>query len=179
MLDINTTLFLWLNASAASPTWILPLARFASLELTQWLLAGTVGAFMVGDARTRRMVVRVLVAMAIAWLIARLTQHLWPMPRPFALGLGTAWLPHGDSAGFPSTHASVAFAFAVAVSTCARRWPAVVAAFSAAALITWSRVSLGLHFPFDAMAGMLVGIFSAWLCVMVPRLARRGQTAHE
>lgn len=36
MLDLDTTLFLWLNASATSPAWMVPLARFASQNLPQW-----------------------------------------------------------------------------------------------------------------------------------------------
>ena len=179
MSDINTTLFLWLNAGASSPGWVLKLARLASEDLSQWLMAGTIGAFLVGDARMRRMVLRVLLAMATAWLVARLVQHLWPMPRPFVLGLGTAWLPHGDTAGFPSTHTSVAFGFATAVAFCARHRIAAVAALAAAALVGWSRICLGLHFPFDVAAGVLVGIFSAWLCVLGPNLATRVQAAHE
>jgi undecaprenyl-diphosphatase len=179
MFDFDTTLFLWLNASSAAPAWVVPLARFASLELPQWLLAGTVGAFIVGGRRVQRAVLNMMAAMAIAWLLARFAQHLWPMPRPFMLGLGSVWLPHGDSAGFPSTHTSVAFAFAGAVCAQAQRRVACVAALLAAVFIAWSRVCLGLHFPFDVLVGALVGLFSAWLGTLIPNLPRVARTAHE
>ncbi|MEP6971146.1 MAG: phosphatase PAP2 family protein [Betaproteobacteria bacterium] len=169
MLPFDTSLFLWLNASASAPEWVLKLALFSTEQLPALLVAGTVGAFIVGDRTTRQGVVRVLLAMACAWLLARLGQHLWPMPRPFTLGLGTQWLPHGGSAGFPSTHASVAFAFALAVAAVARRWYFALAALLAAALVAWSRICLGLHFPSDVLAGAGVGLASAWLSGWMPR----------
>ena len=168
MLPIDTPLFLWINATSASPAWLLTLARFASQELVQWLLAGTVGALLTGDAQVRRCVSQIALAMALAWIGARLIQHLLPMPRPFSLGLGTRWLGHADSAGFPSTHASVAFAFAAIVAVSARRRLLGVGAFTVAGLIAWSRVSLGLHFPSDIVAGALVGLASAWFARRLP-----------
>ena len=163
MSHLDTPLFLWINATSESPAWLIALARFASRELVQWLIAGTVGALVVGDAQVRRCVLQIALAMAIAWIGARLIQHLLPMPRPFALGLGTPWLSHSDSASFPSMHASVAFAFAAIVAVNARRRLPQVCAFALAGLIAWSRISLGLHFPSDVMAGALVGLASAWL----------------
>lgn len=168
MSELDTALFLWLNAGPSSPAWLVPLARFASLELPQLLVAATVGAFMVGDARVQHGVIRVVLAMLVAWAIARLAQNLFPMPRPFSLGLGTAWMAHADSASFPSTHASVAFAFGTAMAAATRRWLPALAALALAALMAWSRVCLGLHFPFDILVGALVGGASAWLCALLP-----------
>lgn len=169
MSPIDTPLFLWINATSASPAWLLALARFASQELVQWLIAGTVGALVVGDAQVRRCVLQIALAMALAWISARLIQYLLPMPRPFSLGLGTRWLGHADSAGFPSTHASVAFAFAAIVAANVRHRLLGVCAFALAGLIAWSRISLGLHFPSDVVAGALVGLASSWLARRFPR----------
>ena len=169
MSHLDIPLFLWINATSASPTWLLALARLASQDLVQWLIAGTIGALVVGDAQVRRCVLQIALAMALAWLGARLIQHLLPIPRPFALGLGTPWLSHADSAGFPSTHASVAFAFAAIVAANTQRRLLGVCAFALAGLIAWSRVSLGLHFPSDVVAGALIGLASSWLARRFPR----------
>ena len=63
MFELDNLLFLWVNATTTSPAWLVPLARVASQELPQWLIAGTIGAFVVGDARIQRCVSRVLCAM--------------------------------------------------------------------------------------------------------------------
>jgi len=179
MLTIDTSLFLWLNASATSPAWLLALARFASTQLPQWMVAGAVGAFIVGDVKVRRAVVRMAWAMTIAWVIARIGQHYFPMPRPFVLGLGTSWMAHGDSPGFPSSHASVAFAFAAAMVASSGRALVAAVALLLAGVVAWSRICLGLHFPLDVAAGALVGAFAGWLSGLAPRPFVRARVAHE
>ena len=168
MSGLNVALFLWINATPASPAWVVPFARFATMRLPEWMIVGLVAAFLVGDVRVQRHVWRVAIALVTGWVLARLGQHFFPMPRPFALGLGTAWMVHADSAGFPSNHASVAFAFAFAVATCTRRRILAAAALVMASLIAWSRISLGLHFPVDVLAGAVVGGASAWLAGRLP-----------
>lgn len=169
MTPIDTTVFLWLNATAGSPHALIKLALFATEQLPALLVAGTIGASLVGGRDIRRMVLRIVLAMGLAWLVARIGQHLLPMPRPFVTGLGTQWLEHGNSPGFPSTHASVAFAFAAALATCARRWTIGLTALALATLIAWSRVCLGLHFPSDVLAGAGVGILCAGAVNLIPR----------
>jgi undecaprenyl-diphosphatase len=179
MPDVDTSLFLWINATSASPSWLVPLARFASIELPQWMVAGTAGAFIVGDTRVRSAVFRILGAMAMAWLIARIGQYCFPMPRPFVLGVGTQWMAHGDSPGFPSTHASVAFGYAGAMIALARRVRVTAAALLLAAMVAWSRVCLGLHFPVDVTMGAVVGAFAGWLSGIVPAMVLRTRVAHD
>jgi undecaprenyl-diphosphatase len=178
MLPIDPTLFTWFNATASSPQWMLKLALFASQELPGLMVAGTVGAFIVGGRDVRQGVLRVLLAMAMAWTLARMGQHLFSLPRPFALGLGTQWAPHGNSAGFPSTHASVAFAFAGAVAIHTRYRLLAMLAILMAAMIAWSRMCLGLHFPSDVMAGMSVGLLCAQISVRLVRPRLLAQVAH-
>ncbi|MEO7939842.1 MAG: phosphatase PAP2 family protein, partial [Burkholderiaceae bacterium] len=162
-----------------SPDWMLKLAMFASQQLSGLVVAGTFGALVVAERDIRQDIWQVLLAMALAWALARVGQHLLSMPRPFALQLGTQWIAHGNSAGFPSTHASVAFAFATAVAVNARRWHAALPALAAAALIAWSRVCLGLHFPSDVIAGLLVGLFSALVSMGLWRLHWTARGSHH
>ena len=173
MFELDNLLFLSINATTTSPAWLVPLARFASQELPQWLVAGTIGAFVVGDTRIQRCVLRVVCAMLVAWLLARLGQHFFPMPRPFSVGMGTVWLSHAQSAGFPSTHASVAFAFGATLAWSTQRRLLTLAALGLATLIAWSRICLGLHFPSDALAGAGIGVASAWLAGLVPLATRK------
>jgi undecaprenyl-diphosphatase len=163
MLPIDSAIFLWFNASNTSPDWLITFALFATHQLPSLMLAGAAGAFIVGNNHVRQAVYRVIFAMIMAWLLARLGQHLWHFPRPFALGLGTQWVSHGTSSGFPSNHASVAFAFGASVAWSSKHWSMALAALLMATAVAWSRLALGLHFPSDVLAGAVVGVACAWV----------------
>ncbi len=61
-----------------------------------------------------------------------------------------------QTSSFPSGHATVGFACAtvIALSVPRLRWPV----FALAALIAWSRVYVGVHYPLDVLAGALLGV---------------------
>jgi undecaprenyl-diphosphatase len=63
-------------------------------------------------------------------------------------------LPHTSS--FPSGHSTVAFACATAIALAVPRlrWPV----FTLAALIAFSRVYVGVHYPLDVLAGAILGV---------------------
>jgi len=82
---------------------------------------------------------------------------------------------HGDWS-FPSNHAAIAAAAAVALLFVSRLLGAVAGV--AAVAMAGSRVWVGLHYPHDVLAGVLVGGLVAWSATFVVRrhsgsLARR------
>ena len=163
MSELNLWLFHAINLTDASPAPLLALARFSSLQLPAMLLVLAVSCLLLTPKRWRKLGLELLVAMALAWLGARLLQHAWPEPRPFVLGLGHLWITHNASPSFPSTHASVAGAFGVLAAWRAPhpalRWLAPVLA----GLVAWSRIAVGVHFPVDVAAGLCVGTVAALL----------------
>lgn len=115
----------------------------------------------------RSKALQVLLGMALAWCLSRLLQMAWPMLRPFSLHVGMQWLAHRASASFPSTHATVASAFALGVALSVRAWFARAVVALCVLWVAWSRVSLGLHFPSDVGAGLMLGVpcalMAAWI----------------
>lgn len=160
--EIDTSLFLVFNASPTSPAWVPALARTLSSELPKAVFAGMLGAAFFMNARQRQDLLAVLITLLVAWIASRLVKHAIPLERPFALGIGTVWLDRAPSAGFPSTHASIAFAFAVGVGLRTRVVPIAGTALALACLVAWSRLCLGLHFPSQVLAGAVLGGVSAW-----------------
>lgn len=160
-------LFLWLNLDARSPHALVSLALLASQRLPGAILAGLGLATVVGPARTRRTVLTVALAMALGWTGAMLLKHWVTAPRPFMQALGTDWLGHSGGNGFPSSHASVAAAMAVAAWRTHWARALRVGLVAAAALVAWSRIALGVHFPSDVMAAVLLGS----LCALIVQAA--------
>ena len=102
-------------------------------------------------------------------LVNQVVSHLWDRPRPFAAHHAATHLLSAPSPdpSFPSDHAAAAFAIAFAVLAFSRY--AGVLFLAAATAIGLSRIALGLHYPSDVLAGIVVGWAAA---LLVTRLGR-------
>jgi undecaprenyl-diphosphatase len=67
-----------------------------------------------------------------------------------------------NSFSFPSNHASNTFAAATLISLCFRN--TTLLAFALALLVSYSRVYLKVHYPFDIIGGALYGSLVGYLC---------------
>jgi undecaprenyl-diphosphatase len=73
------------------------------------------------------------------------------------------------TSSFPSGHAATSFACAVVLSRIAPRL--TIPLFVLAALIAFSRVYVGVHYPFDVLAGALLGVaLGLVVATALPRL---------
>src|SRR5689334_10928451 len=117
------------------------------------LLWIAIAALMAARRRLRwRDVGRLVLAVVIA---VTLTDHvlkpLFNRPRPFVVDPSAPVIGHRpDDGSFPSGHATAAFASAVTLSVVAPRlW---VVWWSLAAVVAYSRIYLGVHYPLDVAA---------------------------
>jgi undecaprenyl-diphosphatase len=126
-----------------------------------FLLLLIVAAAFLGTGRRRSIAGRRGAAAAglaavVSLALAQLVSVLVDRPRPFAAHPDIHLLiHHARDAGFPSDHATGAFAIAVALLLAHRR--AGVAALILAVLISASRVMVGAHYPTDVLAGAALG----------------------
>lgn len=105
-----------------------------------------------------------MLALVINVILANgILKHLVQRPRPFDTYGGLQVLIHRPADwSFPSGHASASFAAAFVLYHYLPKKFSIVM-FVLAALISFSRLYLGVHYPTDVFAGVFVGYFSAWL----------------
>jgi undecaprenyl-diphosphatase len=132
-----------------------------------WFAAGALRALLGGPAG-RRAAARGLVAIGAASAFVNgpsklLVRRARPRPR-------APLVPLPRTTSFPSGHAASAFAFAVAAS---RELPsAALVLFPLAAMVSYSRVYVGVHYPSDVLFGAAVGISAGILGDTFVRAAR-------
>lgn len=115
--------------------------------------------------RTRKLGLAALLALAIGALCTNVVlKHLVGRTRPWLDVAGLIPLvAEGDPNSFPSGHTCAAFAFAAALASGLRRLWGKVGVFLLAVLMGFSRLYVGVHYPSDVLAGMVIGLLAGWL----------------
>lgn len=91
-----------------------------------------------------------------------LIRYFFYNPRPYlALEKVNILMNHETSSSFPSGHATFFFALAFGVYLNDRRWGRIY--FIIAALISFARIFVSIHWPLDILAGAGLGIATAML----------------
>ena len=119
-----------------------------------WIFTGLV---LLISNKTRRGGVFMLVCLLAAYLINDLViKQLVARIRPYETIQGLSILVAPESSfSFPSGHTNTSFAAAYALTRAFGKKGAF--AYIPAALIAFSRVYVGVHYPTDVLAGMVVG----------------------
>jgi undecaprenyl-diphosphatase len=123
--------------------------------------AGAIWGFLaaVGFLFTGREPARLLIpwtAIAVSWTVAEGAKYLFERARPFLWDTEIAPLiKTPSSSSFPSGHSATAAAGAITLSVLYPPFAPVLVL--AGLLVVLSRVYLGVHFPFDALAGVAIG----------------------
>ena len=105
----------------------------------------------------------------IAALISTSLKHSVNRVRPFITYPFIQKLSAGGSPSFPSGHSTDAFALATAVSLAYPKWYVIIPAYLWATAAAYSRMYLGVHYPSDVLAGVIIGTGTSALCFMAKK----------
>lgn len=149
---------------------LLATARAVTYLGDPWLLSGTAAlvAVLLLRAGRRRLALFVVVARVGAMVLSSGLKAIVDRARPVfdepvATALGGSF-PSGHALGSAAFYAMLAVVLAPRLS---RSGPLLAAATAAAGLVATSRVLLGVHFPSDVAAGLLIGWGWVALCTAV------------
>ncbi len=145
---------------APHPAWLTRAMIFVTRPENFFLAIGVAAFFLVlwGGGRGRFLVLSAAIGVAISDPFAsQVIKGIFRRPRP-CHGELPAHLPIGcsDSWSFPSSHATNIFCEATIVSLLYPR--AAPVAYLFASLVGYSRIYLGVHYPFDVLGGAAIGL---------------------
>jgi undecaprenyl-diphosphatase len=100
----------------------------------------------------------------LALLITTSIKHIVNRPRPFITYPFLQKMIGASSPSFPSGHTSDAFTFAASLSFAFPKWYVIIPSYVWAITVGYSRMDLGVHYPSDVFASMVIGISSAFIC---------------
>ncbi|CAM5786164.1 phosphatase PAP2 family protein [Castellaniella caeni] len=169
MEHLNTTLFLWINASNPGAFAVLAgrlLANSLVYAFPLYVVLNWLRADAAGREALLQAVCSAVIAMVLSWAIAK----AWFHPRPFAIGIGHQYTPHKPTASFPSNHLSFIWALCAGLWLHPARRRAALILGLLGLPVAWARIYLGVHWPLDMIGALATGIVAA--AISLPLRAR-------
>ncbi len=185
LLSLDKEAFLFLNAILANP-WCDRILYFWSYLGNALVVLVLVVLFSLRSPFLKDNLLYLALALLLGGMVVNGLKELIQRPRPVAefASLITAGKVHVHVVGaaltgnsFPSGHTQVAFSAATYLSLALPRFclPFILLATGVAV----SRISMGVHFPLDVMAGALIGAVTGWggwrIKGIVQKRARRSE----
>lgn len=174
--NLDTDLFIWLNAR--NTPWLDPVMVWVTTRTSWFLFYALLVGWLIYRYRKQAIGLLLTIIAAVALgdqLSSSVLKPLTLRPRPCHVpalqNLIHPIVDCGGQYGFVSSHAATTFALATSLwLLLGRRHPWVRWTFGWAALVSYSRIYVGVHYPLDVLAGTGVGVTSAAVCVAAYRM---------
>ena len=169
LLEMDGKLLLWLKEAFSHPVLdeiMIMISRLGNKGFI-WIAIGVL--FLLLGFRNkiwRNRGFLVLFSLAANFLACNVVlKPLIDRTRPYYVLDYTPLIPPVGDPSFPSGHTSASFAAATAIYFINKKWG--IAAYILAAVMGFSRLYLGVHFPTDVLAGALVGTAAAMIMIRI------------
>jgi len=149
----DSTLFVLINQSFSNPLLDLFMVFVTHCGSTVfWLVVALLFWF---DNRKREAVL-LAAAIILGGVLFLFLKSFVDRPRPYQVIAGSRVLAVEGGSSFPSGHSKNFFSVAVILGKGrAKKWRVLLYAF--ASVVSFSRIYVGLHYPFDTLVGALAG----------------------
>lgn len=158
---LNKTLFNLINASQNADHVIVLIAKTLAVFSPWLVIAILVWLWVFKTAEIRRCLMIAGVALGIGLAVNFTLAFLYYVPRPFELGIGQSLLTHSLETSFPSDHATFLWSLGLGLIITRPLRRLGVAIICLGFAVAWARVYLGVHFPLDMLASLLIASCSA------------------
>jgi len=166
--NVDVQLFLFFNGTLANPVFdvIMPFITNGFTWIPVWIVV-IGGLLWKGGKKGRWVVLLAIIAVSSADLVAyRVMKKNIKRIRPCnALEQVHLTVKRSKSYSMPSNHAANFFALATIFSFFYRRYWKWM--YGAAAVVAFSRISVGVHYPFDTLVGAMLGAALAGLIILL------------
>ena len=132
--------------------------RYGDVGIPAGLL---IGGLVSNDRQMRENALYVASSTAISYGLTELLKLIVKRPRPYMQNIRIVPVYRAMGSSFPSGHTSSTIATATALSVAYPKWYVIAPAFLWAGSVSYSRMFLGVHYPTDVTAGVLIGAGTA------------------
>jgi undecaprenyl-diphosphatase len=164
IINLDKTLFIFFNQTLANPVfdWLMPIVTNQHNWNPVYIF---IIIFLIWKYKQRGLFIVIVLAVSVG-LSDFISSHFikewvgrlrpcWTMQNIHLL------VPCGAGKSFPSSHSVNNFAVAVILSNYFKKESWIF--YTLAALVAFSRVAVGVHYPFDILGGALIGSCIAYL----------------
>ena len=156
---LNRAFFVAISAGTDTARWMINAAAFVANDLIYLIPILLCAMWLWGSDARRKVAIRAFLTAMLGLGLNQVVGAIWPHPRPFAIGLGQAWLEHVADSSFPSDHMTLFTGVGISLLLGGERLLGSLT-LAIGLGVAWARIFLGLHFPLDMVGAVLVAVLS-------------------
>lgn len=172
--QMDYLVFQFINDGALTFPGLNSFMQFLSEKAEYLFYLGIIFYWFTRIHQNRQMVITALLSACVAFGIGSVLSHLFYRDRPFIQHTVNQLIEHSANASFPSDHSIGAFVIATAIWLFRKKDGIIWLIL--AAMVSFSRVWNGVHYPSDVITGALIAVISS---IMIDQIILRWSVAHQ